>query len=68
VRRRVRGGGGGGGVVRSRHARRGAGGPKNPKPSAMARFRAAVGLHEVEGGAVGLQFPSRAKMREGMGG
>ena len=34
----------------------------------MARFRAAVGLQEVERGAVGLQPPSRAKLEGGMGG
>jgi hypothetical protein len=33
-----------------------------------ARFRVAVGLQEVEGVAVGLQSPSHAKLREGMGG
>jgi len=48
-------GSGGGGVVRSRNARRGAGGPKKPKRAAVARFRVAVGLQEVEGGAVGSQ-------------
>ena len=43
-------------------------GQKSQNRAAMARFWAAVGLQEVEGGTVGLQFPSRAKMREGMGG
>jgi hypothetical protein len=44
------------------------GGPKQPKRAAVAQFRVAVGLQEVEGGAVGLQYPSRAKLREDMGG
>ncbi|KIM77265.1 hypothetical protein PILCRDRAFT_12091 [Piloderma croceum F 1598] len=34
----------------------------------MAQFQVAVGLQEVEGVSVGLQSPSRAKLREGMGG
>ena len=41
---------------------------KKSKRAAVARFRVAAGLQEAEGGTVGLQFPSRAKMREGMGG
>jgi hypothetical protein len=46
-----------GGAFAKREARSGAGGPKKPKPSAVARFRGAVGLQELEGGAVGLQVP-----------
>jgi hypothetical protein len=51
-------GGAGPGVVCLQNARRGAGGPKkNRNRAAVARFWAAVGLQEVERGAVGLWPP-----------
>ena len=54
---RVRGGCGGG-VVRSRNAKWGGGlGQTNRNRATVARFRAAMGLPEVERGAVGLQPP-----------
>jgi hypothetical protein len=42
-------------------------GQKGQNRAAVAWFRAAAGLHEVEGGAVGLQSPSRAELEKGDG-
>ena len=55
--------------MRSRNARRGAGlGSQTRNQAAVAWFWAAVGLQEVERGAVGYSPPPVLNYREGMGG
>jgi hypothetical protein len=57
MRWRVRGGGGGG-VVRSRNARRGASGPKKPKPSGRGSVSGCSGTAKGgEGGCVATAPP-----------